>query len=633
MRYVLALALAFAMCDLTYSQIKPGGPTGTWQVEGVGKPSPLFPWEVVLRADGSRLFGAVSSCNSVRGAFEIFSGQVNGTTVTFKCRSGDLQRIVSLTGNVNGDEIDFTWELQDTRGTGGADPMFGAAAPKRFVAKRVPDATDIVAERAALPSYYPLTFDRILHTDPCSRLQAASIPDVMVTASELISGGRYTLPYPDAPNVGTAVIDLPQFCRVTAMATPTPESAIVIELWIPVSDWNGKLLGTGNLNFCGGVNSSELALGLREHYATAGTNRGHEGCLPEPTLASPARMDDFGFRAVHLMTTTAKTLTATYYGRQPAHAYFVGGSTGGGEALMEAQRYPDDYDGIEAGAPVNNWVRAMAANLWSAQVATTLTPPKLRLLNHAVIAACDSFNQIGALDDPRLCLYDPDALRCLTNDDADSCLTPSQVDAAKQLYAGPRDPQTGSLIYPGFERGSELGWPVGGPVPLFETYFRLLVHEDATWNWRRFDLARDLSLADHKHHSVLDATDSNLQPFARRGGKLILSQGWDDVGPRNIINYYESVKAVLGSDADRVIRLFMMPRVAHGSGRGPDKVNALAPLERWVESGVAPDRILAQHIAGPYVTMERPLCPYPEVARWKGSGSVNDAANFECALR
>ena len=486
-----------------------------------------------------------------------------------------------------------------------------------------------VALTIACPAFAAQT----LKVNACSRLQSAAIPDVTVAAAELVPRGRYTLP--DASNEGTAAIDLPEYCRVTAMAKPTPDSAIEIEVWIPTIDWNGKLLGTGNVNFCGGVNSLQMALGLREHYATAGTDRGHKGCGPEPTLAPPARMEDFGFRAVHLMTTTAKTLTSTYYERRAAHAYFVGGSSGGGEALMEAQRYPEDYDGIVAGAPTNNWVRAMAAGLWSAQVATALTRPKIQLLNRAVLAACDSIDQIGALDDPRQCTYDPEALRCPTNDDADSCFTAPQVEAAKKLYAGPRDAQTGSPIYAGFERGSELGWPVDGPNGNWETYFGLLVHEDATWDWHGFDLSRDLSLAAQKHHSLLDAIDPNLQPFASRGGKLILYQGWNDssLPPRNIINYYESVKTVMGSDADRVIRLFMMPRVAHGVGRGPDQLNALAALERWVEDGVAPDRILAQHVTGTYVTMERPLCPYPQVAQWKGAGSRNDAANFECALR
>jgi feruloyl esterase len=159
----------------------------------------------------------------------------------------------------------------------------------------------------------------------------------------------------------------------------------------------------------------------------------------------------------------------------------------------------------------------------------------------------------------------------------------------------------------------------------------LLVHENAAWDWHDFDLARDLALADQKHHTFLDAVDPNLQPFASRGGKLILYQGWNDAPlAGNTINYYESVKTVMGSDADRVIRLFMMPRVPHGRGRGPDQLNALAALERWVEDGIAPDRILAQHVTGTYVTMERPLCPYPQIARWKGTGSTNDAANFVC---
>jgi feruloyl esterase len=494
----------------------------------------------------------------------------------------------------------------------------------------------------AMPLVIGLTISCAMGAQPkdpnlCERLQSLALPNTTITAAAVVPPAPFALPA--IAGVTVPSLDLAAYCRVTATIKPTADSDIGIELWMPVAEWNGKLLGTGNVNWCGGVNRLGLALGFREHYATVGTDRGHKGCQPDASFTvRPEKLAEFGYRAVHEMTVRAKTLVSAYYGSAPQHSYFSGGSSGGGEALMEAQRYPEDYDGVVAGAPTNNWTHLMAASLWNAQVASVLSRAELKLLHDAVVAACDSADAIGLLDDPRQCKFDPEALLCLDTEESPQCLTRRQVEAAKKIYRGPTNPRTGAVIYPGLERGSEEGWPVNGPNQNHYNYFRYVVHEDPNWDWHSFDADRDVTLGDEKGQQTLNAVDPDLRRFAARGGKLILNHGWADpaLAPQNTIDYYESVSAKLGKRTPDSVRLFMIPRVGHGGGRGTDQFNALAALERWVEAGMAPDRITAQHVVVgalvPGVTMERPLCPYPQIAQWKGSGSRNDAANFECAL-
>lgn len=471
--------------------------------------------------------------------------------------------------------------------------------------------------------------------EACERLQSLPLPHGTVSAASMFAVTSYDLPgsSPEAP----ASIALPASCRIVATIRPTPGSDIQIEVWMPDAQWNGKLLGTGNVNWCGAVNPLAIALGLREHYATAGTDRGTRICATDDQAREymrlaedPERLVDFGHRAVHEMTVSAKLLVAAFYGTAPTRSYFVGGSSGGGQALMEAQRYPEDYDGIVAGAPTHDYTHFIAAGVWNnAQVAGVLPRPKRLLLNDAVLEACDSPEQIGLLEDPRQCRFDPESLLC-PGEDTPECLTRAQVDAARRIYAGPTNPRTGEVIYPGLERGSERYWPGNN----WQVYFQYLVHKDSTWTFQRFDLDSDVVLGDQVGEVALNAVDPDLRPFVTRGGKLILHHGWADavLAPQRTIGYYESVVAMIGDRSDDSIRLFMIPRVSHGSGPGTDQYNMLPALERWVEEGVAPDRVLAQHVTGNRITMERPLCPYPQLARWKGSGSKNDAGNFECVF-
>ena len=476
----------------------------------------------------------------------------------------------------------------------------------------------------------------------CERLKSLALANTTISAAETVPAGPFTLTRRGANSA--ASLDLPAYCRVAATIKPTADSDIEIVLWMPVSEWNRKLLAIGNGGWAGGINTLSLAFGLREHYATVSTDRGHNGSSASFALGHPEKLTDFAYRAVHEMTLQTKAIIAVYYGNAPKYSYFTGCSSGGDQGLREAQRYPEDYDGVVAGAPGNYWTHLMATGLWIAQAtlkdkASFLPPAKLRLLNRAVLAACDSLDGIndGLLDDPRRCRFDPATLLCPSGEDSPTCLTGPQVEAIKKIYAGPTSPRTRAVIYPGLEPGSEPGWAMiaGGPEPfqIHYDHYRYIVHEDSTWDWHTFDLDRDVALADQKDHGTLNAIEPDLQRFESRGGKIILYHGWSDpfLAPGNTINYYESVATAMGKATTGFIRLFLVPGMEHcRGGPGPNQFNALAAVERWVEAGIAPDRIIAQHVTESRVDLERPLCPYPQVARWRGIGSTNDASNFAC---
>jgi feruloyl esterase len=377
---------------------------------------------------------------------------------------------------------------------------------------------------------------------------------------------------------------------------------------------------------------------------------------------------DFGYRAIHETAVRAKAILHAFYGASPQRSYFSSCSNGGRQALMEAQRYPDDYDGIIAGAPANFWTHLLSAAAWDVQVlsdpASYIPASKLKAIEAAALAACDARDGVvdGVIDMPTKCGFDPSTLRC-AGPESDSCLTEPQVAALKKIYAGPRNLQ-GEQVFPGYPPGSETGpggwglWitgakPGGSLLSFFSTqYFRNIVFENASWDPKTFNLDKDVTLADEKTARILNSTDPNLTAFQRRGGKLILYHGWNDaaIPAQNTINYYQSVGARMGQrNADRFVRLFMVPGMQHcGDGAGTNsfgQAGASFPadaehdislaLERWVEKGTAPDTIIAaKRGADPDPTKgilrTRPLCAYPQVAHWKGTGSTDDGANFVC---
>ncbi|HEY3439682.1 MAG TPA: tannase/feruloyl esterase family alpha/beta hydrolase [Paludibaculum sp.] len=436
------------------------------------------------------------------------------------------------------------------------------------------------------------------------------------------------------------------FCLATAVVRPVADSEIRVEIWLPpAEEWNGKFLGTGNGGYSGTLSYGEMEAALRKGYATAGSDTGHSGGDLRFGLGHPEKIQDWGHRAVHVMTETAKLLVHVYYGHFPSYSYFSGCSTGGHQALMEAQRYPEDYDGILAGAPGNNRVRLNVGFLWSWMTlrkapGDPLPPSKLPLLNRAAIAACDAMDGVkdGLIGDPARCRFDPGTLVC-RGADAPDCLTADQVAAVRLIYEGARNPRTHEQLFTGWARGTEAGWAsyfVGRPEPARVDFWRYWVFYDPAWDPLTFDFDRDVAYADTRM-SFLTANSPDLRDFQKRNGKLLVYHGWADpvAPPEESIRYYESVSRIMGGYAKLApfYRLFLAPGMGHCSGGpGPNSFDGLGALDQWVTRSVAPDRIIASHSTGGKVDRTRPLCPYPLIARWKGTGNSDEAAEFVCAV-
>ena len=469
----------------------------------------------------------------------------------------------------------------------------------------------------------------------CDDLASLAVPETVIASAQPIAAGKFA-----QPGVTGDFASLPAFCRVTATLKPTSDSDIAVEVWMPASGWNGKFQAVGNGGWAGSINYPALAAALNEGYATASTDTGHQGNGARFALGHPEKEIDFGYRAVHEMTVKSKAMIAAFYGRGPRLSYWNGCSNGGRQGLMEAQRYPADFDGILAGAPANYQTHLHA---WSLVVGravamdkeSLLPTSKFALLYKTVIQTCDGLDGVkdGLLADPRKCHFDPSVLLC-RGGDAENCLTAAQVEAAKKIYA-PAKAANGKLIFPSMEPGSELGWGAlaGGsqPADVALDTFRYLVYKDPNWDWRTFDLDRDVALADKE--DVMDAIQSNMQPFKAHAGKLLMYHGWADqlIAPENSINFYSRVLETMGPKQDDWVRLFMVPGMQHcRGGPGPNQFDAMSALERWREAGIAPDDITAYHVTNNRVDMTRPLCSYPKVAKWNGVGSTNDASNFTC---
>jgi len=511
-------------------------------------------------------------------------------------------------------------------------------------------------------------------TDACKDLVRLELPAAKVESAEAVAAGAFSTPANLPPWMRgdpSLYRSLAAFCRVLVKATPSADSDIRIEAWLPAVGWNGKFRGQGNGGFAGQIDVRGLATALSQGYATAGTNTGHSGDGTDArwALGHPEKVTDFGHRAIHIMTLTAKAAIKGFYGRSPERSYFGSCSNGGRQALMEAQRYPEDYDGILAGAPANAWTHLLAKALADVQ-ATTLDPrsyfssAKLPAIARAVDAACDAQDGLtdGVLNDPGRCRFDPATLLC-KGPDSDACLTAPQVTALGKLYAGPRD-AGGRLIFPGYLPGAEQGnggwgpW-ITGPEPgqslmfIFGTgYFANVVYERADWDYRTANLEAALKAAEDKTAHKLDATDPNLAPFKARGGKLILYHGWNDpaISALNTVDYYEGVVGKLGKqETEAFARLYLVPGMQHcGDGPGPHSFgqdgaslpneperNVFLALEQWVEKGRAPASIVATKYldddSAKGMVATRPLCPYPEVTKYKGQGDPKDALSFVCA--
>lgn len=511
---------------------------------------------------------------------------------------------------------------------------------------------------------------------PCEQLAQLALRNTKITTAETIAAGAFSPPAAASPwLIGNPTLykQLPAFCRVTADDKPTPDSDIKIEVWMPATGWNGKFRGQGNGGFAGEMDYRSLALAILQGYASASTDTGHAASGVDATwaLGHPEKIIDFAYRAIHEMTSLSKATVKSFYGDAPKHSYFANCSNGGRQALMEAQRYPEDYDGILAGAPANNWTHLLSSALWDAQ-ATTLDPDsyipagKIPAISHAVLGACDAKDGLkdGIVNDPRQCHFDPAAMLCKQGN-SDSCLTKPQATALKKLYEGAHDSK-GKQIFPGFVPGGEEGqggwatWITGnapGKALLFafgNGFFGNMVYDQADWDYKQAKLDDAVAAADQKLAAVLNSTEPNMKAFQARGGKLILYHGWSDaaISPLNAINYYESVLAAMGKQqADSFVRLYMVPGLQHcAGGPGPDDFGQLGispvidpqhnmylALEQWTEKGSAPSAVIASKTDGPIpagpgakIKMTRPLCPYPQQAKYKGKGDPNEAASFTC---
>ena len=471
----------------------------------------------------------------------------------------------------------------------------------------------------------------------CDALKALSIPTVTITAAEFIPAGA------QAPaGRGGQGAPLPAHCKVAAILKPSSDSQIGMELWLPAENWNGKFLAVGNGAWAGNIETNALAEGLRRGYATASNDTGHKGGGAAFLVGHPEKLVDFAYRSMHEMAVHSKTIIQTFYKQSPRLSYYQGCSTGGRQGMMEAQKYPEDFDAIIAGAPVYNMMHLNVSQValqvgMLRQPATIVPAAKVSLFAGAVLGACDEKDGVkdNIVSDPRSCKFDPSVLLCKEGDAAD-CLTRAQAENAKSAY-GPVTTSKGEIVYPGRSPGFESGWRIptpGQPLnPLFGDAPRYVGRQDANWDVMTFDLETDLALA-LKNGGFVEANDPDLSKFKARGGKLLLYHGWADPGPapENTINYYEAVKNKLGAKQDDWMRLFLLPGVGHcGGGVGPDQADFLGAMEQWKESGKAPEQIVATRRPGRGQSeLSRPLCPFPQVARYSNSGSTSDAKNFTC---
>jgi tannase/feruloyl esterase len=499
----------------------------------------------------------------------------------------------------------------------------------------------------------------------CEDMARLNIPNVKIDNAQLVAAGAFRPP--PTPRVGNApeqngvapegrgrgagggapapnpYKSLPAFCRVQLSDKPSSDSDIKIEVWMPQNGWNGKFQGVGNGGWAGVIGYSAMASAVAAGYATASTDTGHVGNTAAFASGHPEKYIDFGYRAIHEMSVQGKAITDAYYGSAPKLSLFVGCSQGGRQALTEAMRYPTDYNGIVGGASAVYYMQVnvarVALNAMSHRTPeATIPPEKYAAIHTAVLNACDALDGVkdGVLEDPMKCKFDAKTIEC-KNGDGPTCLTAPQVETMRQLYAPMKVGKSGML--PGLlEPGTELSWAtLAGPQPVATALepMKYVVFNDPNWDVKKFNPETDFDVAmkaDSKN--VIGLTDPNLKPFFDRGGKLLMYHGWQDpqVPAQTSVKYFTEVLKTTGpSSAGTSIQLYMVPGMNHcQGGPGTDTFDKVAAIESWVATGKAPAQIIASHRTEGKVDRTRPLCPFGQVAKWKGTGSTDDAANFSC---
>lgn len=516
----------------------------------------------------------------------------------------------------------------------------------------------------------------------CERLATLSLSNTQITMAQVVEAGRFTLPGDFAPRGGggssalagtiggvpavpgrvtanTAGLGLgynggkgippfsalPAFCRVAAILKPSPASDIRMELWLPITGWNGLFRGTSPNGLGGVINYNAMGVGLTDGFAVASTDTGHQGG-DTAWMHVPDKVTDFAGRAMHETTVAGKAVTNAYYGAAPKFSFMLECGGGSAAALHEVQKYPADYDGVVVGGHAAHLTRQIFGQTWLWQAThpngTAVMPPaKLRVLHDAVLAKCDLLDGVkdGLLENPLRCSFDPKEIECRAADGA-NCLTPVQVEAARKVYAGPSNPRTNEKVWPGLFRGSELDWAfftdAAGPIGIATSTLRDVVLKDPSWDYRTspVDFDRHVALADQSDIARVNASNADISAFVKRGGKLILSGGWNNalVPAGAVLDYYERVRKALGpAQAQRAVRLYMVPGMIEcNGGPGTDTFDLLGVVRNWVERNQAPNQVIASRVEHGKIVRTRPLCPFPQVATYRGRGSTDDAANFTC---
>jgi feruloyl esterase len=517
----------------------------------------------------------------------------------------------------------------------------------------------------------------------CERLAKLAIPNATITLAQVVEAGKFVVPdlpsarggggssafagtlgpVPPVPGRVTAntaglglgynggrgipaYSTLPAFCRVAATLKPSPASDIRTETWLPLRGWNGMFRGTSPNGLGGVLNYNSMAVAITDGYAAAGTDTGHQGGGTD-WMQVPEKVTDFAGRAMHETTVVGKALTAAFYGKAHKFAYMLECGGGSAAALHEVQKYPADYDGVVVGGHAAHLTRQMFGQLWMWEAAhpdggpSVLPPATLSMIHQAVLDKCDLLDGVkdGLLESPPRCTFEPEEIACRAGAST-NCLTPPQVEAVRKIYQGPVNPRTKESIWPGLFRGSELDWgffaesaaPVG--IPLIT--LRDAVLKDPNWNYRtaHVDYDRHVAMTDQADVARVSASNPDIAPFVDKGGKLMLSGGWNNalVPAGAVLDYFQKVQSTIGSArTQQSVRLYMVPGMIEcNGGPGTDTFDMLSAMRRWVEQKRAPREVLASRVEHGKVVRTRPLCPYPQVATYTGRGSTDEAKNFVC---
>lgn len=488
-------------------------------------------------------------------------------------------------------------------------------------------------------------FDTTAARARCQALAGLEVEAGKVIAADAVAAGGALV---GGTMEGTAVsVDL---CRVLLRLQPVPGSNIEVDVWLP-EKWNLSLMGYGGAGFDGGLGPGGAPLfnnTVERGFAMVANDSGHP---PGSTIESwvhkqPEKVVDFGHRANHLAAVAAKQVLATYYGQPAGHNYFFGCSGGGRDALMLASRYPEDYDAIIAGAPARRYPAILTQLHWYTDTVfgeggAPALQSKMQLVHDAVLEKCDALDGVsdGVLEDPLACSFDPAELGC-GGYDAETCLTDAEVSALGKIYGGPRLSDGGQVIS-GPAISSEgapdwAAWVTTTQGSVFgQEFYRWMVYDDPEWSIEIFDLDRDYAAARKRIAPILNVEDPDLSAFTRRGGKLIIYQGWNDpaIPAVETIEYYEQVQRHIGPDDGSQVRLFMVPGMGHcAGGPGATAFDMQPVLERWVERGEIPERVIAVKPDSGEPPLTHPLCAWPKLASYGGSGSTRDAANYVCKM-